>query len=209
MESEGEEDMDQTVYDSAITVLPRAISQDEAVSAKKKKLECRLFGIPTVRFEIESEEKVFVPYRYLVFDFRIDRNSNIGGKSGRLDRNGSVHAILDMNEVHCFEYDYAESGDLREKMKKIIPKRATVMPEKCTDDEAIETAEKYVQNKVLRRLYASAGNLSKACDVSFYRPAYKLAIRYKGKEVNERFAYTDTFGVENEHILGLKFRMDP
>jgi hypothetical protein len=75
--------------------------------------------------------------------------------------------------------------------------------------EVREYSETFIQNKILRRLYAAAGELELEDEIPFYRPARRIGIRYRGSEtVNERFAYLDAYGVENEHILGLKVRMN-
>lgn len=42
----------------------------------------------------------------------------------------------------------------------------------------------------------------------FYRPAVELEVIYKRGSINKRYAYLDEFGIQSEHILGLKYRVE-
>ncbi|MDR2088239.1 MAG: hypothetical protein LBP73_02670 [Clostridiales Family XIII bacterium] len=191
---------------ASIFVTPEVSAKEDAINGKISRLQGKLFGIPMIKFSVASMKKVLVPYRCFVFDFKL---SGRNAKWLRLNKKGCVGIIFDLNEVHSFEYDYADMGDLALEKIETSENDIHMIKPHCSEEEAKEFAILYVQNRILKRIYRSTGELVPVKDVHFYRPAWQLEIRYKGKQItNMRYAYLDAYGIENEHILGLKVRLD-
>ncbi len=70
-----------------------------------------------------------------------------------------------------------------------------------------EKSQEYIQFKIMKKFYGRNGELDLVVQRLFYRPAVEMEIIYKGENSNLRYAYLDEFAVENEHVLGLKYRV--
>jgi hypothetical protein len=206
-----------------------------ARAAKLRRLEGRVFGIRTVSCTVLAEDSVYVPFRLIRFRFSIDRPAlpalpGLAKADCKAVRKGEVAVVYDCNEAHAFECDLTEMGGLPLCRMQSVPQGWSLLKAGCgavesethaeaaaeaganagteAATEAEATARTFVQNKVMRRLYATEASLETIENTAFFRPAIMLRIRYSRSEaVNERFAYLDAYGVENEHILGLKMRV--
>lgn len=191
-----------------IIVTEEILNKDQAIDQKTNQLQTKILGMATTKFEIESIEKVHVPYCFYIYDYKINRKTFVN-RSGKLDKSGQVAIVFDLNEVHPFEYDLKDEDRLEFAQASKSDIKGRIMKAQCSKNEADDMVIARIQNKILRRLYATTGDLDLIKRKEFYRPAWALAIRYKGSEnVNMRYAYADNYAVQNEHILGLKFRLD-
>jgi hypothetical protein len=203
-----ETDAARTPPHSEFWTTAEVLRQGEAVEQKIARLQCRVFGLPTVRFEIDEVRKVFVPYRYYAYNFEIDRG-RLGKRLKHLEREGTLSLVFDCNEKHPFEFDPEGGGDILLEQRRAEGCGGVFLPEQCGREEAEEAVILCAQRKILQRIYMSSGILTLLRSRFFYRPAWQIAIRYKGGGArNLRYAYADAYSVENEHILGLKVRLD-
>jgi hypothetical protein len=60
---------------------------------------------------------------------------------------------------------------------------------------------------MLRRVFHSIPRVELVSQKKFYRPAWELTVEAHGKRF-ERYAYMDDYLCENEHISGLKVRLE-
>jgi len=172
-------------------------------------MEARILGFKTANFEVLSDEYVYVPYQFYRYEFKVNRKTLIN-KSGKFDKKGFLCIIFDNNEAHPFECDMEEMGKLGIVRLDPSDTKGKVLKATCSDEEARKEVEQFIQNKILRRIYASSGEIKLLEEMPFYRPAKRLSVKYNNNSrqaVNERFAYLDAYGVVNEHILGLKVRV--
>jgi hypothetical protein len=158
-----------------------------------------------MKFQVGQVTDVWVPYCYLEYRFIVERS--ILFKKKGLEKNGEVGLVFDMNEMHPFQYDLYESGQLPLK-KESLGKEKKIIRSENAMDEVKAKAEDYIQYKIMRKFYGAEGKLALKRNVLFYRPAVELEIIYKGENKNQRYAYLDEFSVDSEHILGLKYRVD-
>ncbi|NBI63585.1 hypothetical protein D3Z38_11105 [Clostridiales bacterium] len=186
-------------------VTVRTLEREEAVEKKLKLLRGSLFGKPIMKFQVGQVTDVWVPYCYLEYRFIVERS--ILFKKKGLEKNGEVGLVFDMNEMHPFQYDLYESGQLPLK-KESLGKEKKIIRSENAMDEVKAKAEDYIQYKIMRKFYGAEGKLALKRNVLFYRPAVELEIIYKGENKNQRYAYLDEFSVDSEHILGLKYRVD-
>ncbi|NLD18703.1 MAG: hypothetical protein GX663_00430 [Clostridiales bacterium] len=182
--------------------------REKSIEEKIKLLHGNFFGKPIVKFEVTRMTDVWVPYCYLEYDFKVERH--IVFKKKGLRKQGEVAVVFDMNEMHPFQYDIYESGDiplLKSSLDALSDKAKMI---KCDNSfEEIENkAKEYIQFKVMKRFYGSEAKLLLRKKKMFYRPAVEMEVIYKGENPNMRYVYLDEFGVESEHILGLKYRVD-
>jgi hypothetical protein len=190
-----------------IKITKPVVPEHEALTNKLKRLETRIFGVKISKFELISNDYVYVPYIHYRYAYDIKRKGK-SGKPAKLNRKGVVDVIFDLNEAHPFECDMEEIGALDLLNLSQSGFKGRLVAPSCTDYKALQKTETFIQDKILRRLYASRGEVKLLDKVNFFRPAICMSIRYKGSNViNNRFAYLDAYGVENEHILGLRFRM--
>ena len=99
--------------------------------------------------------------------------------------------VLDVNEMHPFQYDIYESGELP--LIKGVPEtgnREIIKTENSFHDMD-EKSQEYIQFKIMRKFYGRNGKLDMAKCRFFYRPAVELEIIYKGENSNMRYAYLD------------------
>ena len=178
----------------------------KAVESKLKLLHGSFFGKQIVKFEIGSVADVWVPYCYLEYDFHVERN--IMFKKKGLVKEGKVAVVFDANEMHPFQYDVYESGSLQLKKGKIKIEEKKVVAASGSVSDMKKKSEEYIQYKIMRKFYGRNGELTLRKETLFYRPAVELEIIYKGRHSNMRYAYLDQFAIENEHVLGLKYRVE-
>ncbi len=181
-------------------------NRKEAAEEKLKLLHGSFFGKPLVKFEVGLMRDVWVPYCYLVYQYRLGGNAFFGKK--RSFREGKVAVVFDLNEAHPMQYDIYENGDLKFIKKKAADKDRKVIPAGISKNGILERAEQHIQMKVMKRFYGRQGDLKLITKQDFFRPAVELEIIYKEKNVNKRYAYLDEFGIQSEHILGLKYRVE-
>lgn len=178
---------------------------DQAIQEKVKLLHGSIFGKPLIKFEINSMKKVWVPYCYLVYHYDLPAKG-ILGKAAK-NREGEVAVVFDLNEVHPIQYDIYENGDL-ELVNKINKESFDMIPANINENEMLIQAEEHIQFKIMKRFYGMNGELKLKNKRAFYRPAVKLEIVYKNENSSTRYAYLDEFGIQSEHILGLKYRVE-
>ena len=173
-------------------------SKEEAIEQKMKFLQPKLFGYPLVNYSLKGMRKVYIPYSLLVFHYVIDRK--IG-----LRREGEMAVIFDLNEVHPFHYDLADGFNTRKLRTENLD--GDFLPINCTDEEAQEKSINTIQWKGLYRAYRSKGELTLLRSEKFYRPVWELDLDHKGRQFI-RYAPLDTYGSSNEHLSGLKIRLE-
>lgn len=186
-------------------VTAQTLDREEAVEKKLKLLRGNFFGKPIMKFQVGQVTDVWVPYCYLEYRFVVER-SVLFKKKG-LEKSGEVGLVFDMNEMHPFQYDLYESGQLPLK-KENLGKERTIIHSENTMADVKEKAEDHIQYKIMRKFYGAEGKLSLKKNMLFYRPAVELEIIYKEENKNLRYAYLDEFSVDSEHVLGLKYRVD-
>jgi hypothetical protein len=188
-----------------ILVLHATKTREKAIADKIKMLNTTILGIPLGSYEIGATREVLVPYALVSYAFSIQRRT-IFNKNGHLDRHGVINLVFDLNEFHPFHYDESDGKkiDLRNIRKEGI-KEKIIEPSRSKED-MLEKAEWYIQNRLLRRLYSTSGELTLKEVMYFYRRAVEIKVYSKGVE-NIRYAYYDSYGTGNEHIFGLKCRL--
>lgn len=186
-------------------VTAQALEREEAVEKKLKLLRGNFFGKPIMKFQIGRVTDVWVPYCYLEYHFVVERS--ILFKKKGLEKSGEIGLVFDMNEMHPFQYDLYESGQLPLK-KEILGKEKRVIRSENAMADVKKKAEDHIQYKIMRKFYGAEGKLALKKNLLFYRPAVELEIIYKEKNKNLRYAYLDEFSVDSEHVLGLKYRVD-
>ena len=82
----------------------------------------------------------------------------------------------------------------------------TIVKASISGARALEDVTYYAQERVLRRVFGTRGNLKFTGEKKFYRAAVEMQINY-GKESNYRYAYLDDYGVNNEQMVGLRYRI--
>ena len=181
-------------------------TREEAIRDKMNMLNVRLFGISLGSYKIESMRNVLVPYSYLTYEFSIQRHTALD-KKGRLDRFGNISLIFDLNEFHPFAYENDHEDKLIfEKVEKDKAIGFLLDPSK-TEEEMLKKAEWYIQNRLLRRIYATNAELRLVKLDYFYRKAVEIEVS-STRTKNVRYAYCDHYCTGNEHIFGLKYRLD-
>ena len=190
---------------NVMLVMPVTVPRDEAIEKKIDRLKVKMFGVTLGKFEVGNTRDVWIPYSLMTYAFLIDRKT-IFNKTGSLNREGQLHFIFDYNEVHPFQYDIIDNGELKLKNIDCTKSGAVFLPQSVTDEEAHEKMEWHIQNRILRRIYSTNGKISLEKEKKFYRAAVEMEILY-GANQHLRYAYLDDYGVDSEHILGLKYRI--
>lgn len=180
--------------------------REKAIEEKLKLLHGSIFGKPIIKFEMSSMRDVWVPYCYLVYHYDIGRNAYFMKK--RSAREGEVAIVFDLNEEHPMQYDIYENGDLKFLKSKSQEKGRTIINTNISGKEVMRQAEQHIQMKIMKRFYGKQGDLKLIGKKDFFRPAVELDIIYRGENVNKRYVYLDEFGIQSEHILGLKYRVE-
>lgn len=193
---------------ACIMKTPNIYDNDEAVEFKMKQIHPKLFGLfCPVKYKLQSTEKVYVPYMLLIFNYRIIRNSDKlkEGKLGHFDREGKIGVVFDMNENHAFHYDLYDELKLVKSSSEDISDMC--IKASCTVQEAIDNSIECVKWQYLRKVFHAVPEITLASKQMFYREAVKLNLECRGRHY-EKFAYKDKFGAKNEHITGLRVRLD-
>lgn len=180
-------------------------NSEEAVEEKLKLLHGSFFGKPLIKFEVNSIRNVWVPYCYLVYHYTLG-SSALLKKKGNV-REGKVAVVFDLNERHPMQYDIYESGDLKFVSKKSKDDRQLINTD-MADREILNQTEQHIQMRIMKRFYGRQGDLKLIDKQNFFRPAVELEVIYKNKNLNKRYVYLDEFGIQSEHILGLKYRVE-
>ena len=182
-------------------------SSNQAVENKMKQIHPKLFGLfCPVKYSLVSTEKVYVPYMFMVFNYRVLRNPRKNGEQlGTFDQEGQIGIGYDMNEVHAFHYDLYDELALVE--SSVDSTEVKLLQTGCTEKEAIENSIECAKWQFLRKVFHAVPEITLAEKTAFYREAVKLNLTCRGKQY-EKFAYLDMFGAKNEHISGLKVRLD-
>lgn len=183
-----------------------AVDRQEAVDKKIRLLHGSFFGRPIVKFELSQMKDVLVPYCYLVYHFQTERGTLL--RKNGVEKTGDVGVIFDLNECHPFQYDIYESGDIALVRNCKDSDKCTTLGRKASEKEMTEQSEGYIQDKIMKRFYGRPGQLKLKKKQYFFRPAVELEVTYRNGAVNKRYAYLDDFGIQNEHILGLKYRVE-
>ena len=181
-------------------------TDEEAMQKKMKLLSKKLFGLfSPVTYKLISSRKVYVPYEYLVFSYEIHRGKNKKVKNSMMDRSGKVGIVFDLNEVHAFHYDLLDNLYLNKASKSEL--NGQILTDNCSPEEVVNKSRETVQWKVLHRLFRDMGEVELLERKKFYRAAWELKLEANKREF-VKFAYLDSYGSENEHVSGLKVRLD-
>ena len=179
--------------------------RQEAIDKKIKRLEGSFFGKPVNELILGEERDVWVPYGYFVYKYEV--GSKLGGLLKMGKRTGKVHIIYDMNERHCFQYDEKESGELPIVRGNVPTDSGDIIKLKISKNDIKTDVEDYIQYKIMYKTFGCKADLTLEENIIFYRPAVELEVFFRGKNRNLRYAYLDEYAVENEHILGMKYRL--
>lgn len=182
--------------------------QEEAVDFKMKQIHPKLFGLfCPVKYKLISTEKVYVPYMFFIFDYRLVRSTKKKpvDRLGPFDREGQIGVVFDMNEVHAFHYDLFDDLELVKAEKEGI--NGEFMKANCTNQEAIDNSLECVKWQYLRKVFHAVPEITLASKQLFFREAVKLNLECRGRQY-EKFAYKDKFGAKSEHISGLRVRLN-
>lgn len=181
-------------------------NKESAVQEKVKLLHGSIFGKPLIKFEINSMSDVWVPYCYLVYHFELKGNGIL--KKNKASRDGKVAVVFDQNEAHPMQYDIYENGELEFVRKKINEGKMREIEATISDQDMLKATENHIQIKIMKRFYGKQAELKLIKKQDFFRPAVELEVIYRGENVNKRYVYLDEFGIQSEHILGLKYRVE-
>lgn len=191
---------------NSINVTESVRTDEEAIKKKMDLLNTKIFGLfSPVSYELKSKKKIYVPYELLVFSYEIHRGKRKDLKRGMFDREGQVGIIFDVNEVHPFHYDLYE--ELKYKKCVLDKVNGSLLPDRCPKEEVEKQSREFVQWRVLQRVFRDLGQVDLIKREKFYRPAWELLVEAKNQEM-VRYAYLDGYGQENEHVSGLKVRLD-
>ena len=181
-------------------------TKDEAIEAKMCSVEPKIFGIKMVRYQQEGMRKVWVPYYFMIYDFKVKRNVFFN-KSQVFDKTGRVGVVYDANEMHASHYDVMTDGEIPMVRKKIETMDGIVLPDGGTLEKIIEDAEYSIRRQILFKAYKTMDSqLSQVKIMKFYREAWELEVKYKEKTFI-KYAYMDDYGVQNERARGLNTRL--
>lgn len=199
--------MERLKTSESILITPTVYDDEEAVSAKMKAIHPKLFGLfCPVKYKLISKEKVLVPYMFIKFDYRIRRsNSENLNRQKLFNREGQIGIVFDMNEIHPFHFDLFDNLNLQK--KNIAKTKGEILECSCNEVEAIEQSRECAKWQFLKRVFHTIPEITVAKKEFFYREAYKLYLSCNGKTY-EKYAYMDSFGLKNEHISGLRVRLD-
>lgn len=199
--------MERLKTSESILITPTIYDDEEAVAAKMKAIHPKLFGLfCPVKYKLISKEKVLVPYMFIKFDYRIRRsNSENLNRQKLFNREGQIGIVFDMNEIHPFHFDLFDNLNLQK--KNIAKTKGEILECSCNEVEAIEQSRECAKWQFLKRVFHTIPEITVAKKELFYREAYKLYLSCNGKTY-EKYAYMDSFGLKNEHISGLRVRLD-
>ena len=192
----------------SIMITPEVQTKEQAINAKMSLLNTKLFGtFSIVTYELISERKVYLPFDILRYSYELelfsgDRHNK---KEGLFHRDAQVGVVYNVYEDHAFHYDLHE--EIRRKHLDKIETYATILPDAISEKEELENTERYLKRKILGKAYRNSKNIKLEQKERFYRPAYELIVKSRDKEF-VKFAYLDEYESSNEHISGLRPRLD-
>lgn len=182
-------------------------SKEKAIEAKMRSVEPKLMGIKMVSYEHKGMRKVWVPCYFMIFDFKVTRNIFFT-KSKALNREGTVGAIFDANEMHTTHYDVLTEGEIPMIEKSLSSLDGVVLPDKGSLNEIKEQAAYSIRRQILFKAYRTMESEVKLVKiVKFYREAWEMEMGYKDRTYI-KYAYLDDYGVANERARGLSTRLD-
>ena len=168
-------------------------------------LQPKLFGVNLGKLNICGMRKVWVPYSLYELSYYVDRSSMISRRK-TFDKSGKLHFIYDHNEAHQFQFDMEEDDKLDLVKIPDFPGDREVLEKTKQPHEVKADLIEHSRERVLRRIYGVSSNVTLSQETAFYRAAVEIQIDY-GKGINYRYAYLDDYGVSNEHMIGLRYRM--
>lgn len=181
-------------------------TDQEAIDDKMKALSPKLFGLfNPMPYELINTRKVFIPCEFLIFSYRISRGKSKNHQPNKLDQTGEIGIVFDVNEVHAFFFDLIE--ELKLIKKPVTSLDGVILPDQCSSQAVLEKSAETVRNKYLNRGLKQISELNLKSRRKFYRQAWELTVTAHGKEM-QRYAYMDVYGSMNEHVSGLKVRLD-
>ena len=197
--------LDKNAIRTAYCCMPVTVDRDEAINAKLKLLQGRIFGKPIVKFKVGATRNVLIPYSYIVYNLTPTRSKLLGAQNKNADR--KICVVFDINEKHAMQYDVYESGEL-EMVNKNFNNEWEIIDTDLSKDEILEKVEDYINFNIVKRFYGGKAEIKFVSKKDFYRPAVEIDVIYRKNNLNKRYAYLDGFGIQSEHILGLKYRVE-
>lgn len=177
-----------------------------ALDAKMKQIHPKLFGLfCPFKYELLKTENVLVPYLFMIFDYETGRKDKLETKSKLLGKTGQIGVVYDMNEKHAFHFDLYDDLALQE--SKITNIKSKLLEPKCSEHDAVSESIECAKWQYLRRSLYSIPSVSLSSKRFFYREAIELTLECRGQTYT-KYAYKDNFATENEHISGLKVRLN-
>lgn len=189
-----------------ISITVPVIAEEDAVRQKEKLLNTKLFGLfSPVKYTTKSVKKVYVPFELLVFSYEI----NFGGRKREgkktfLNRSGQTGIVYNIKEDHAFHFDLIESIDRINKSSESL--NGEILADGCSSEEVLNNSLMTMKRKVLGRTYRNVSDLNVVSRERFYRPALEMIVEARGKEF-VKYAYMDDYSSTNEHVSGLKTRL--
>lgn len=196
-----------TAKDKETTFVTETVwTKEEAIKAKMCSVEPKIFGIKMVKYQQEGMRKVWVPYYFMIYDFKVKRNVFFN-KSQIFDKTGRVGVVYDANEMHASHYDVMTDGDIPLIRRKTETMDGELLPDGGPLKKIIEDAEYSIRRQILFKAYKTMDSqLTQVKIVKFYREAWELEMKYKEKTFI-KYAYMDDYGVQNERARGLNTRL--
>ncbi len=184
------------------------ITEAEAMEKKQKLLNGKIFGLfSPVNYQLLSVRKVYVPYELLIFSYEVNRKGKNadGNKKSFFYHSGKTGIVYDLNERHGFYIDLSEE-EITWSKKDADSLDGEILLDACTREEVTENCLRTVRWKVLNRAYRNVSDISLVERQKFYRPACEMKFECREKEFI-KYAYLDSYGLENEHVSGLRVRL--
>ena len=182
-------------------------SKEAAIEAKMRSVEPTLLGVKMVNYEQKGMRRVWVPCYFMIFDFKVTRNIFFT-KSKALNREGTVGAIFDANEMHTSHYDVLTEGEIPTIEVSKDSLEGVILPDKGTLSEIKEKAAYSVRRQILFKAYKTMESEVKLIKIKkFYREAWEMEMGYKDRTYI-KYAYLDDYGLANERARGLSTRLD-
>lgn len=195
-----------SISDGFILLTETNKTEQEAIADKMKALSPKLLGIfNPMPYELAAKRKVYIPYEFLTFSYKVNKGRNKNHLPDQSDKTGKVGVVFDVNEVHPFFFDLVE--ELKLKKTSVSSLDGERKPDQCSQETVLEKSTDAVRYKYLNRSMKSAIDLNLESRQKFYRQAFELTVVAHGKEML-RYAYMDIYGSMNENVSGLKIRLD-
>lgn len=194
--------------DKSLLITVPVMTKEQAIDAKMRLLNTKLFGIFTiVTYELKSSRKVYMPFDVLRYSYELNLTARKKGnkKGGLFHRDAEVGVVFNVAEDHAFHYDLNE--EIRMKTLDALEEGSEVIKGTVTDAEILERCKTYLTRKILGKAYKNARNIELEEKTRFYRPAYEIIVECRGREF-VKYAYLDEYESTNEHISGLRPRLD-